>query len=60
MDDIADSWEQLNQAIGEKLKPAIDEFIHHVSVTVQSWEDVPAAIRLIRERQREFKKRNNL
>lgn len=28
---------------------------HRVSVTVQSWDDVPAAIGLIRERQREFK-----
>jgi len=31
-------------------------FGHRVSVTVQSWEDVPAAIGLIRERQREFKR----
>lgn len=56
MDDIADGWSQLNQAISEKLKPAVDEFIHHVSVAVQSWDDVPAAIGLIRERQREFKR----
>lgn len=33
---------------------------HRVSVTVQSWDDVPAAIGLIRQRQQDFKKRNNL
>lgn len=31
-------------------------YSHRVSVTVQSWDDVPAAIGLIRERQRDFKR----
>jgi hypothetical protein len=39
----------------EMLRDAI--FGHRVSVTVQSWGDVPAAIGLIRERQREFKRK---
>lgn len=35
-------------------------YSHRVSVTVQSSEDIGPAIRLIMERQRKFKKRNNL
>jgi hypothetical protein len=44
-------WQEVE---GEIVKEEI--YTHRVSVTVQSWEDVPAAIGLIRERQREFKK----
>lgn len=60
MDDMTDGLEQLKEAIEEKIRPIAEEFIHRVSVTVQSWDDIPAAIGLIKERRRDFKKRNNL
>lgn len=52
----AQEWleKSFRKTMDKMVKEAL--FGHRVSVTVQSWDDAPAAIGLIRERQREFKK----
>lgn len=67
--DFAETIKGLGHKMGEAIAKGFSEGLnlakeeiygHRVSVTVQSWEDVPAAIGLIRERQREFKRKHNL